>query len=130
MSRPIAVSAEFESFEEFWRFYLDEHRHPHSRALHYAGTAATLAMLAAAVAVGRWWPLLLCPLVGYGPAWAGHFFVERNRPASFRYPLWSIRAEFRMFFLFLAGRLRRHLTEAARTAAPVLLAAQELAAAA
>lgn len=105
-----------ESFEEFWPYYLNEHRSPACRALHYVGTIAALATVAAAVAVSPKL-LLLIPVVGYGPSWIGHFFIEHNRPASIRYPRWSLRADIKMFGLALTGRLGRHLRAAELTAA-------------
>jgi hypothetical protein len=93
------------SFEEFWPFYVGEHRHPVSRALHYAGTSMAVGTIAAAAIT--WNPawLLATPVVGYGPAWIGHFIIEGNKPASFKYPLWSLRADFKMLGLALRGRM-------------------------
>jgi hypothetical protein len=93
------------SFEEFWPCYLGEHRSPASRALHYAGTTMGVGTLAvAALTLNPAW-LLLTPIVGYGPAWVGHFVIEKNRPASFRYPLWSLRGDFKMLGLALRGKM-------------------------
>jgi hypothetical protein len=103
----------FSTFEEFWPYYLSEHRKPATRALHFAGTAGVWASLALAVLASPWW-LLAAPLVGYGFAWVGHFFVERNRPATFTYPLWSLRGDFRMFRLMLLGRIGPELERAGR----------------
>ena len=100
------------SFAEFWPFYLNEHSKPRTRALHYAGTSLVVAILAFAVVTGRWWLLLLVPLAGYGFAWIAHFKVERNRPATFTYPLWSLAADFRMWWLWLTGRIGRELDQA------------------
>lgn len=96
---------EIKSFEEFWPFYVAEHSQPRTRALHFAGTATALATAAALAASGKWkWlPLALVP--GYAAAWAGHFLVEKNRPATFKYPLWSFMADQKMFGLMLAGRM-------------------------
>jgi hypothetical protein len=98
-------AGEIKSFEEFWPFYVAEHSLPRTRALHFAGTATALATLAALAATGKWkWlPLALVP--GYAAAWAGHFLVEKNRPATFKYPLWSFMADQKMFALMLAGRM-------------------------
>lgn len=93
-----------ESFEEFWPYYLQQHRHPISRALHLGGTLLALLCLALAVTLSPLWALG-APLGGYGLAWLGHFAFERNRPATFHYPLWSLRADWRMFRRMLAGRL-------------------------
>ena len=123
------MSCPIKTFDEFWHFYLREHRRPATRALHYGGTGAIFVTVAAAAAVS-WWLLPLVPFVGYGPAWAGHFFVEHNRPASFRYRRWSVLADFKMFLLFLTGRLGPHLREAEKVGDPAVAAARELAAAA
>jgi hypothetical protein len=99
------------SYEEFWPYYLSEHMEPLTRRLHVVGTTLVLAALAAGVLVDWLW-LLAMPVFGYGFAWTGHYFVERNRPATFTYPLWSLRADFRMFRLTLMGRLEPELERA------------------
>jgi hypothetical protein len=96
---------EINSFEEFWPFYVAEHSKPATRALHFAGTATAIAS-ALALAVNqkwRWLPLALIP--GYAAAWLGHFLVEKNKPATFKYPLWSFLADQKMFGLMLAGKM-------------------------
>jgi len=98
-----------ESFEEFWPHYVHAHRNPVNRALHYAGTTAVLGTVAtAAVTLNPAW-LLLAPGVGYGPAWVGHFVFERNKPATFQHPLWSLRGDFRMYRLALQGKMALEL---------------------
>jgi hypothetical protein len=93
------------SFEEFWPFYVGEHGRAATRALHFAGTSAGL--LLAALALWKGEPILLLAafVVSYGLAWAGHFLVERNRPATFRYPIWSLQGDFRMYGLMWRGRM-------------------------
>lgn len=95
----------FHSFDEFWPFYVEGHRHPLNRALHYVGTSLGLASLATGVIARRPLLILAAPILGYGPAWIGHFFVEGNRPASFKHPLWSFRADLKMLGLALRGRM-------------------------
>lgn len=85
------------TFEEFWPFYVKEHQSKASRLLHFVGTTSAMACLAGGLLTHRRWLLALAPVVGYGPAWIGHFFVEGNKPASFKYPLWSLRADLVMW---------------------------------
>lgn len=101
------------SYEEFWPYYVSEHSKPATRALHVLGTSLVLLALACAVLVSRWW-LLAAPVAGYGPAWIAHFFVEKNKPATFTYPLWSLRGDFRMFGLILRGRMGPEVERAAK----------------
>jgi hypothetical protein len=100
------------SYEEFWPYYVSEHSLPSTRTLHFVGTTLVLVCFALGVLVSPWW-LLAAPLAGYGFAWAGHFFFEHNRPATFTYPLWSLRGDFRMFRLILLGRMGPELERAA-----------------
>ncbi|MEE3626686.1 DUF962 domain-containing protein [Nitrospirillum sp. BR 11752] len=100
------------TYEAFWPFYLGEHALPATRAWHFVGTGLVLLALAAGVVSRDWRFFAAAPICGYFFAWVSHFFVEHNRPATFTYPLWSLVSDFRMFFLFVAGRLgaelRRH----------------------
>lgn len=102
----------FTTFDEFWPFYLQEHAKPQTRALHYVGTTLVFAVAAFAIASGTLWWLLAMPVAGYFFAWLAHFTVEKNRPATFTYPAWSLLADFRMYFLWLTGRLGPELQKA------------------
>ena len=95
----------YTSFDDFWPYYLSEHLDPRCRALHYAGTGAGLGIFAYSLVSLQ--PLLipLALVCGYGPAWIGHFFIEKNRPATFQYPRWSFFGDLKMLSLFLTGRL-------------------------
>ncbi|MEO1040578.1 MAG: DUF962 domain-containing protein [Pseudomonadota bacterium] len=100
------------SYSEFWPVYLREHAESATRIFHYVGTVLASSVLIAALATQTWWMLLLYPVVGYGFAWVSHAFIERNKPATFVHPLWSLISDYRMTFLFFTGRLDRHLRDA------------------
>src|SRR5438270_11045425 len=96
------ASSRFPDYKSFSPFYLKEHSDPRNRALHVAGTLLTLVFAALSV-LASWRYLLLVPIAGYGFAWIGHFIIERNRPATFIHPLWSLISDYRMTFLVLKG---------------------------
>jgi hypothetical protein len=100
------VSARFASFREFYPFYLSEHRNAACRRLHFAGSAIVLVLLALAPAMRAWWLLALVPVAGYGFAWVGHFGFEKNRPATFSHPAWSLAGDWVMFWQLLTGKIR------------------------
>jgi hypothetical protein len=105
----------FHSFEEFWPYYVAEHSQPATRAMHAVGTTAAVACLAALLAKRKWRLLPLALVPGYGAAWLAHFLIEKNKPATFDYPLWSFIADYKMMGLMLAGKMdeevRRVLSE-------------------
>ncbi|MFZ1990702.1 MAG: DUF962 domain-containing protein [Alphaproteobacteria bacterium] len=106
------MSQRIRIYREFWPYYLREHARPGTRAIHYFGTGLVLSCAALAIMSGQWAWLFILPLAGYGPAWVAHFFVEKNKPATFRYPLWSLVSDFRMFFIWIAGGMPRELSKA------------------
>ena len=110
------VTGRVRSFDEFWPHYLREHASPLNRALHVTGATVALALAGAALARRRPGLLLLAPLAGYAPAWLGHFLVERNRPASFHHPLWSVRADLKMLSMCATGRLAGEVARCAAAA--------------
>jgi hypothetical protein len=101
-----------QSYGEFWPYYLREHRRAATRALHYLGSLTGLALLALAVLFGDWRLVPAALIAGYLFAWIGHLAVERNRPATFTYPLWSFISDFRMLWLWLTLRLEDELKRA------------------
>lgn len=95
----------FANFQEFWPYYLSEHKNGLNRRLHFIGTTLVCFIVLAAMLLRDPRVLLLAPVGGYGFAWVGHFGVEKNRPATFRHPLWSLRGDFRMYGKMLRGQL-------------------------
>ncbi len=100
------MSGEFRSFSEFYPFYLSQHSDRTCRRLHFAGTLMLIVVALSAAITGSWKLLWFLPVVGYGFAWVGHFFFERNRPATFTYPFYSLLGDFVMFRDMLTGRIR------------------------
>ncbi|WP_373086347.1 Mpo1-like protein [Sneathiella sp.] len=106
------MANKIQTYAEFWPYYLREHSSPKGRHLHYLGT--TLALFALILAIVLQMPslILLALICGYGPAWIAHFYIEKNRPATFSYPFWSLLSDFRMYFTWLSGKLPRELEKA------------------
>jgi hypothetical protein len=96
----------FNSFAEFYPYYLGEHSNPVCRRLHFVGTSLVIALLAYALASANGWLLLAVPVAGYGFAWAGHFFFEKNRPATFTYPFYSLLGDFVLYRDMLRGKVQ------------------------
>lgn len=99
--------AEFKSFKEFYPYYLNEHTHPVCRALHYIGSTLMLVILGYCIVTQQSTPLIALPFVGYGFAWIGHFFFEHNKPATFKYPLYSFMGDWIMYAHWLRTLLVR-----------------------
>jgi hypothetical protein len=97
--------ARFSSFREFYPYYLGEHMNRACRRLHFVGSLGVLALLALALASSNAWYLLGALFCGYGFAWIGHFFFEKNRPATFKHPLYSFIGDWVMFKDILTGRI-------------------------
>jgi hypothetical protein len=96
----------FSSFHEFYPFYLGEHANRTSRRLHFVGSCGVIVLLAIAIVTGDAWWLPGALACGYGFAWIGHFFFEKNRPATFRHPVYSFMGDWVMFKDILIGRIR------------------------
>ena len=94
----------FQSFDEFYPFYLEEHRLRGTRITHFIGTTGFFILLATAILSGNWWFLLFGIVFAYGWAWIGHFFIEKNKPATFQYPLWSLLSDFKLYFEIITGK--------------------------
>lgn len=95
----------FSSFTTFYPYYLNEHRHPTCRRLHFIGSTLVLLAVLCAVCTGNMGWLMWAPVMGYGFAWLGHFGFEKNRPATFRFPLYSLMGDWVMYWQMLTGRI-------------------------
>lgn len=95
----------FTTFKEFYPYYLSEHKNITSRRLHFIGTGLVLLLLIVGIITGQWLLFIIIPLSGYGFAWFGHFFFEKNKPATFKYPFYSLGSDFVMFWDMLTGKL-------------------------
>jgi hypothetical protein len=99
------MSKKYVTFKAFYPFYLSQHSNSNTRRLHYIGSSLVLVLLAFVLITGRFSALLWLPVLGYSFAWVGHFFIERNQPATFTYPSYSLLADFFMLFQALTGKL-------------------------
>jgi hypothetical protein len=106
--------AEMRDFEEFWPFYVGEHVHETNRTLHFAGLTLAMGCVATAALTGRSSLLLAAPILGYGFAWIGHLVFEGNRPATFRYPVWSLRGDFVMWWKIVNGTMAEEVARVTR----------------
>ena len=102
----------YTSFSSFYPYYLTEHKNPTSRTLHFIGTMLVIICLVAGIITGRWILFIIIPLCGYGFAWFGHYFFEKNKPATFKYPFYSLGSDFVMFWHIITGQLKKKLSEA------------------
>ena len=104
-----------DSYHEFWPFYLQQHARHDTRLWHIVGTGASSVLLVASLVSFSFALFLAALILGYGPAWVAHFAIEKNRPATFRYPVWSLISDYRMAAAWLTGRLDRELADAGVT---------------
>ena len=105
------MEKQYKSLAEFYPFYLSEHRNTTSRRLHFIGTALFLTLLFYIIFTGKWSSFWIIPLVGYGFAWVGHFFFEKNKPATFKYPFFSLASDFIMFWDILTGQIDEKMAQ-------------------
>ncbi len=96
----------YHSFKEFYPFYLSQHQNPTCRRLHFVGSLLVLVTLFSVVITRQFHYLLALPLIGYGFAWLGHFFFEKNKPATFIYPFYSLLGDWVMFKDMLIGKIK------------------------
>ncbi|MEO6870432.1 MAG: DUF962 domain-containing protein [Ginsengibacter sp.] len=106
------MEKKYKTFWQFYPYYLTEHRNPTSRALHFIGTLLIFVCIALGIITGKWFWFIIIPLAGYGFAWFGHFFFEKNKPATFVYPLYSLGSDFVMFWHTLTGQIKKKMAEA------------------
>ena len=102
----------YKSFTEFWPFYVSEHSRVGTRLLHLVGTTIGIGVMIYFIASGRWYLFPLGLIPGYGGAWIGHFLIEKNKPATFQYPLWSFMGDYKMIALMISGRIGREVSRA------------------
>ena len=110
----LSMEKKYKTFWSFYPYYLTEHRNTTSRTLHFIGTFLLIICLVTGVVTGKWFWFAVIPLVGYGFAWVGHFFFEKNKPATFIYPLYSLGSDFVMFWHTLTGQINKKMNEAER----------------
>lgn len=102
------MTKKFNNFQEFWPFYVKEHSKSLTRKLHFIGTLSIFPIAASAVLYSAWLFVAL-PISAYGFAWYAHYVVEKNRPATFIHPLWSLIADFKMFFMMCLGEMDKEV---------------------
>ena len=96
----------YRTFARFYPYYLTEHANRTSRRLHFVGTSIAVALLITALATNLWWLVGAALVQGYAFAWVGHFFFEHNKPATFKYPLFSLMGDWRLWWEMLTGKIR------------------------
>ena len=111
------MEKQYKTLDEFYPYYLTEHSDPTCRLFHYVGTTLIIGITVVALVSYDWWLLLLVPVVGYGFAWIGHFVFEKNKPATFQYPGYSLASDFIMYFHFLTGQVDQKLADAKKAIA-------------
>jgi hypothetical protein len=100
----VSEDRRYRTFREFYPFYLSEHSNLVSRRLHFTGTSFALLLLIAAVVTKTGWLAAVALVEGYAFAWVGHFFFEHNKPATFKYPGFSLMGDWRLWWDIITGR--------------------------
>ena len=94
----------YKSFEDFYPYYISEHDHKYTKLMHFIGTSISIYFLIKFILSFNFLFILYALLSGYGFAWVGHFFIEKNKPATFTYPFFSLVSDYIMFFEILRGK--------------------------
>ena len=102
----------YETYGEFWTFYVSAHSLKGTQWAHFIGTLAAVAFASYCISQQQWWGLGVALVIGYGPAWVSHFFYEGNMPATFKYPLWSFISDFRMGVCLMKGTMGQEVERA------------------
>lgn len=102
------------TYSEFWDFYVQEHSKPATRVLHFTGTSLGMISLIWFVASGLWYLFPISLVIGYAFAWFAHFVVEKNKPATFKYPFWSFISDYKMMWYMLTGRMSAEVDRVTR----------------
>ena len=100
------MEKKYKSFKEFYPYYLSEHRRPMTQAFHFFGTFLVIILFLYGIFIQSGTAFILMPIAGYGFAWMSHLFIEKNKPATFTYPLWSLGSDFVMFWEILTGKIK------------------------
>lgn len=103
------TAQKFQSFAEFWPFYLGEHSQSATRWMHFFGSSAALGLAISGFVTGSWAMFPAAVVCGYAFAWVSHFFIEKNKPATFTHPLWSLAGDWKMWLMMATGRLNAEL---------------------
>lgn len=101
------MEKKYGSFREFYPYYLSEHKRPMTQAFHFFGTFLVILLFFYGIFLRSGTAFILMPIAGYGFAWISHLFIEKNKPATFTYPLWSLGSDFVMFWEILTGKIRK-----------------------
>ena len=94
----------YKSFEDFYPYYIAEHDHKYTKLMHFIGTSISIYFLIKFILSFNFLFILYGLLAGYGFAWIGHFFIEKNKPATFKYPFYSLKGDYKMYLEILQGK--------------------------